>query len=284
MSKKFVPELDYYFSNYWRVRGEITTENVPISAIDFFSEGLFSGKSFLKLLFDEVFEETEYNYLFTRRNLTSLPVSVRERIRYSGKVSHVFYSTDNETKENIFDINEENVLLLNKLFEYRTISISDISDINYEELENDLSKLIYIYLNMVLNDDFGVLNNQLTLSDSENKLSNMFELYVINEAHKKIKNMSRLNDSNEIFLNSNYVRITITKENIETGILFLEEPHPHIDSNVYIYHNGILVDINIFDIAENYGGINLTWNDQLINIKEGDTLIMQYYYLAGDST
>jgi len=174
--------------------------------------------------------------------------------------------------------------MLDKLLEYRTTSTTSLNGITYGNLSTNLSKLIYIYIDIVVNSSYSRLNDVAMLSTEDNLLENLFETYVVNEAHKIMKNWSNIIDANilELRLVHDVIYVTEDMEIFEEADL----TEPTYDTNINVYHNGEQLssdEFDIFIVIDTTGGDTtslttyITWEDKDLDIIENDTLVTEYY-------
>lgn len=277
MSYRYVPELDFYFRNYWSSRGEITIDNIDIPIIDLENQELPTG-SFLQLLFSQTFDSTSYTYLFVETEISDLSKSLKERLKVSGSTIEAYISTDSTEEENIFSLETDDFTLLSKLLNYRLGKTPSLSNIVYDDLNTNLSKLIYTYLDLVLNQSYSVLNDNSVISTEGNTLENLFELYVTNESYKVMKNWTNLIDANLLELRLVHEVKTITSV-IETDKeVSLEEVV--YDYNIDVYHNGTKLTFDTdYNITIDSTAVVtwVVWKDKDIDIGEDDILVIEYY-------
>ena len=81
--------------------------------------------------------------------------------------------------------------MLDLLLTYRTDStaVINLSSIIYENLSTPLSKLIYIYLNFKINNDYTEFDNSIPLSSSVQVLENFYESYLVDTIFKHISSL-----------------------------------------------------------------------------------------------
>jgi len=282
MSYRYIPELDFYFRSYWSSRGEITINNIDIPIIDLENQELPTG-SFLQLLFSQTFDSTSYTYLFVETEISELSKSLKERLKVSGSTIEAYISTDSTEEENIFSLETDDFTLLSKLLNYRLGKIPSLSGIVYNDLNTTLSKLIYTYLDLVLNQNYSVLNDNSVISTEGNTLEALFELYVVNESYKVMKNWTNLIDANLLELRLVHEVKTISSA-IETDKeISLEEVV--YDYNIDVYHNGakLTFDTDYIIMIDSTTGDStavvtwVVWEDKDINIVEDDILVIEYY-------
>lgn len=282
LNNQYIPEMDYYFRTYWTARGEINTETIKVPEIE--TEYSFGDACFLELLFSQTFSHQYYNYKFTTLEYTYLSKPIRERLKASYNSSTCYVSSDSTSDENIFSLRYSDIEMLDKLLEYRTTSTTDISGITYTNLTTNLSKLIYIYLDLVVNSGYSKLNDATVLSSSNNILESLFEIYVVNEAHKIIKTWSTLIDANivELRLVHDVIMITEDMETFEETAL----TEATYDTNIDVYVNGEQLeddDFELFYVIDSTGGDTtslttyITWEDKDVDIIEYDTMVIEYY-------
>jgi len=282
MSYRYIPELDYYFRSYWLSRGEITIDNINIPIVDSENQELPTG-SFLQLLFSQTFDSTSYTYLFSETEVADLSKSLEERFKVSGSTTEVYMSTSSSSGENIFSLEDNDLTLLSKLSSYRIGINPNISNINYDNLSTNLSKLIYIYLDLVLNKNYSVLNDSSVISDDDNALESLFELYVINESYKVMKNWTNLIDANLLELRLVHEVKTITSTIEAAKAVSLDEVV--YDYNLDVYHNGekLVQDTDYIVAIDSTSGDStavvtwVVWENKEANIVEDDVLVIEYY-------
>jgi len=113
-------------------------------------------------------------------------------------LSRYFEITDSTNGENIFLLQNDDLILLNALLSYRnnpdTISIIDstsetsfdiltkILSTNYNILSTNLSKLIFLYLKLKIYNDITIYGNLTdNISEDDNILECFYESYVLDQ-------------------------------------------------------------------------------------------------------
>lgn len=282
MSHQYIPELDYFFQNYWISRGEINTEKVKRPEIE--TEYSFEDACFLELLFSQTFNYQYYNYRFATISVSSFSKPIRDRLQSNYNSLTCYISSDSTSDMNIFSLASDDITMLDKLLEYRTTSTTNISNIVYDNLTTNLSKLIYIYVDLVVNGAYSRLNDASILSDNDNLLDSLFEIYVINEAHKIMKTWSSIIDTNRVELRLVHDVIIVTEDMETFEEAALEEST--YDTNIDVYVNGEQLETDEFDIfyvIDSTGGDTtslttyITWEDKGLDIIENDTMVAEYY-------
>lgn len=189
-STNFVAELQYWFNNF------VTNSSVNKNKVKFPSTVntyILPQKSFIELLFNENYSYSEYYYKYAEKTDKSTWSSqVLQRMMIYPE-SAKYYFCDS-TGENLFQLQSEDLTLLNALLQYRidstSVSIIDstsISFINnvlyasYDNISRNLAKLIFVYLDLKINRNISYYNNQTIIADESSSLESMYELYVLDK-------------------------------------------------------------------------------------------------------
>jgi len=271
--KIYCSELNHFFNSYWKTNSEFAATIINMPEVEDDSE-IVSG-SFIEMLFSTTFNYDDYEYMFKNVEASTFQKNIRDRLLLSSSLIKCYICaseqdyTDNLILYNIFNISDDDLLLLDKLYEYRTDSTCDISEITYTLLSTKLSKLIYIYLDLVLNNNYTYLNAETIISSNENNLENLFELYVINEAHKIISVWETIIDTGVLELRPISTIVTVTDEMITDSEIQLENEVYQNELDLFI--NGNLINDSDFNI-ENQNTI--TWSD--LSISENDIAVIKY--------
>lgn len=179
-----IPELLYYTNQY--VVNSVTNKyEIPFP--DTFSI-LFLGdnKSFIRLLFDDTWPHNynSYRYLYRHEDCeNSASESLKRRMRLYPANSKLLVCDSDSTSIcdiNVFGIVNDDITMLDKLLQYRIDTTScDITNIVYDNLTTNLSKLIYIYLNFKINSDYTRFDIEQPISDSNSVLEGFYESFII---------------------------------------------------------------------------------------------------------
>ena len=300
----YSPELNYYFYEYWKNYGEIKLEYVKVPEA-YGPRGLYPSRvCFLELLFNNHYSESSFNYYFRRESVTVCPKPVWQRLNTIGTVP-TFFCTDStcdfvtdttgnihvianhcSSEENLFNIEEEEAILLYYLLQYRLGSTFDLT-FPITTLTKPLSKLIYIYLDMMLHYNYEYFYTYPdVIASSNNILETMFELYVMNEAHKLAKNWDFVIDSDIIRMYPIRQKIIATQEMVTHKQLCLKfDP----EENIFIFINGDLQDNDYFHLlpidttgcicdATSFVSV-LSWEDP-ISIVVDDMILIESYSIV----
>lgn len=275
MSYIYFPELDYHFRHYWENSGEITTNHINLAEIEIYNPKV---ANIFQLLFDNNYNLTYYNHLFSLISYSSLPKPLYERLNYIRPNVSIYESR--ESGINALNLTDMDILMLDLLLLYRNGDEMSLEYIEYIDLDTNLSCLIYAYLEVMLDYNFQHINNE-EIKSGNNNLETLFEIYVINECHKVIKNWQFFIDSGVINLRPWRQKIKITPSLEESGTASLDY-FPNMESDLYIIHNGAKLDNELFQIScDGTNSIDSTccisWSRAEINIKEEDILLIDYY-------
>jgi len=177
-SVKFIGELNYYFREF-----------VKVSSLNKYLESIITPKSFIELLFSDSWPKIYTDYIYCYRQETSQsswPSTVRDRINlYSNSSQYYMLANSNEggldsTSTNIFQLQSDDITMLDKLLEYRLDGTSvTLADIDSTSLLTNLSILIYRYLDLKINNNYHAYNNTTLIADSSKILEVSYESYVI---------------------------------------------------------------------------------------------------------
>lgn len=197
-STKLVPELAYWFDNF--VTNSVVNKNQVPSPVSI-PQIYLPQKSFIELLFNEDYPYTEYNYLYTEHSCGyNMPYIARNRLFiYPGSAK---YLDCDETGTNSFVLKQHDFVLLDALLAYRidstNVTIVDSTSVElidttagiilkarYGLLGTELSKLIYLYLDLKIYNNYSHYDNNLIVSSGK-LLESSYEVYVLDKIYKVI--------------------------------------------------------------------------------------------------
>lgn len=174
---RVVPDLLYY-ANKFIINSVANKSRIPFPPT-FPPLYLVDNKSFIRMLFDETWTETEYTYLFKEEtDKLSIPSDLLRRMMVYPNSSR-YYVCDSTATINVFNLQDDDITMLDKLLQYRIDTTScNIAEIVYDDLTTTLSKLIYIYLNFKINLDFEIFNTNTPLSTDNEVLETFYEAFI----------------------------------------------------------------------------------------------------------
>lgn len=280
--KNYLPQLDIAFYNYWRDCGEITVADIPTPVI--YVDNLDQPANIFNMLFDNNYSYPDYSYMFQKISVTNLPQNIVSRVMVKGSMVTCYRVCVNELGDelkNVLNITGTDVVLLDHLLSYRYTGTADISGIEFEELDTELSELIYIYLDVYVNKNFKRIPDLNGVEETNKTLTELYRFYVINECHKLLKISDVWLDNVDTNYHINRKNITVTQDIIDGGIFVLDNPAPLNDkSQMYIMYNGIKLLDGEFDLIDIDGVISVKFTDSFYSkytLKVGDIFIVQYY-------
>ena len=277
MTREYLPELDYYFNQYWIDRGEITVYHVPKPSVE--SITTMNTDSVFAMMFSVGYSHDYYIHYFTSKAITTFTQPIVDRLR-SVSPTTLYYISDSIPGENILNLTTENITMLDKLLTYRISGTADISDITYADLTGKLSQLIYQYLNFMVNDEYQALNTSSPIASSDNLLDNLFELFVINEAHKKMKNCNIVVSGSTVIL-----RPTRDVQDIDDDVFVTKQFEtlevPYSKAELFVFQNGDLLNTSSYNVYDTTNQtVLIDWESTTLDVHLGDTMIVDYYVEA----
>jgi|GEM_PF-4816007 hypothetical protein len=166
-STRLVPDLQFYI-NKFITESTLNKDFVKIPT-QLNVSLLHDNKSFIRLLFDDDWPEfyLNYKYLFRLVDRQYYPNQISRRLNLYAQ-SAQYYKCDLDNDEchiNLFSLQDNDLMMLDRLLSFRIKNDFDLSEIEYDELNTPLSKLIYIYLDFKINESFEKYNNDILISD-----------------------------------------------------------------------------------------------------------------------
>jgi len=192
-SYSLVPELQSAFSRFI-LNAEMNREQLP-NPVDI-PDLYLTPNSFITMLFKDDYNQPDYSYLYVDEiNPFFIPRIAYSRIQIYPAASK--YLIMDSTGDNIFHLQQDDFTMLDSLLVYRndstaltmidttttttlvTDTTSDIAVLftDYDNLGTVLSKLIYLYLDLQINDRFERYNNMQIVSHGT-MLETCYEAYL----------------------------------------------------------------------------------------------------------
>lgn len=156
-----------------------------------------SPNSFIALLFNDEYDTVvypTYKYLYKEESISCWPNRAKNRIMIY-PTSAKYLVIDDDEGSNVFTLESDDLSLLDALLAFRgdstgvTIVDSDTTSFdstasilytNYDNLSTVLSKLIFLYLDLKLNNNYSNYNNT-TLVSNGTILETLYEMYVMDQ-------------------------------------------------------------------------------------------------------
>lgn len=193
---RVAPDLLYYGQQYV-INSTANKAKIPIPPeipVTIFG---YDNRSFIRLLFDENWPINFHSYRYLYRNETcenTASEALRRRMRIYGEINNLYVCDNDSTSVcniNLFNLQPDDLTMLDLLLTYRTDSTAfiNISSIVYSNLNTVLSKLIHIYLNFKINNNYSDFDNAIPLSSSIQVLENFYESYLVDTIFKYISSL-----------------------------------------------------------------------------------------------
>lgn len=193
MAKKVVMDLQYWF-NRLSISKELNEYAAPYPPIKFDDDEWLIRGSFIQLLFDDDYPYSTYYTTFrVVTDLTSLPDSFKRRAMiYAGNI-HIYRGCDSTdsgcvdcNSNGLFPLSSTSRTLLNGILQYRMDSTAaaqlTLSGVTYSTLTSTLDKLMYLFLDLKVNQNYSRYNNlTLLTNDTSTTLEKLYEIYVIEQ-------------------------------------------------------------------------------------------------------
>jgi hypothetical protein len=270
----YYPELEYYFNRFVDTYYNLTISKQIRSATADIRQDDLPNNSFFNLLFSNVCDFEYFVYTFNIVPISYFKTKlIRERLHfYNPNYLTIFISSADGT-DNPFSIDEEKLMMLELLFNYRKGLPVDLTPINFNNLEAVLSKLIYQYLDIMVNHDFSKLNNTTPLSDPTMFLESFYETYITNEAHRLIIDWNYLVESGLVAIRPQ--RDTFVKE---AGLLldYVVLTYTPYDDWFMVFKNGLIQDNQLFTFQIVGDEVRMYWSPSFVYNPE-DVLIVDYH-------
>jgi hypothetical protein len=193
-STRLVPEVQKWFNDFVQ-NSSVNRYAVPMP-VDI-GDVYLTPDSFIALLFNDSYDtETypQYKYLYKEESVSCWPNTVKTRIMIY-PTSSKYFIVDNDEGSNIFLLESDDLTMLDALLSFRadstaltivdsaTTSYDSTSNIlyaTYGNLSTDLSKLIFLYLDLEINSNFSNYNTTSVVSNGD-LLPTLFEMYLIDK-------------------------------------------------------------------------------------------------------
>lgn len=193
-STRLVPELQKWFNDFVK-NSSVNRYAVPMP-VDI-ADVYLTPNSFIALLFNDSYDASlypEYKYLYKEEHISCWPNTAKTRLMIYPYCAS-YHVIDDDEGTNIFLLQNDDFTLLDALLSFRadstalTIvdsvttyfdSTSNILYATYGNLSTDLSKLIFLYLDLEVNGNFSNYNNSSLVSNGD-LLESFYEMYVIDK-------------------------------------------------------------------------------------------------------
>lgn len=190
-SYSLVPELQHWF-NHFVINSKINKYRVP-PPVDI-PEVYLGDNSFIDMLFNDIYMHDSYEYRYLEEeNPLCIPRVAFTRLQvYPGSSQ---YLNLDPTGSNIFNLQDDDFATLDALLSYRNdstaLTVIDSTSVSFDataiilyasldSLSTELSKMVYLYLTLMLYDRYEQYNNELLISTG-GLLQTCYESYLIDQ-------------------------------------------------------------------------------------------------------
>lgn len=239
-------------------------------------EKYINKRSFFHLLFDENYDHDNFIYTFSSFNINLLPSNIINRLYSRGKYIDCMVA-DETSGYNVLELNDEELNMLNNLLTFKNTFTYPLNDISFEDLTSDLSKLIYLHIELLGNKNKELKTKIDKILDFNMDTSNIINLiyysYLLDRSHKYISNTNIIIDSSMIETYFFKVRINLNKDYTDENepIIFNNCPTPV--GEMYLYYKGNIIENTKYTIE--YEDKNL-YVYSLIPFYKNDNIILEY--------
>ena len=288
----FCPEL-----NYWIYKLSLKTPvNEKMFKIPIKIDGRWECRgTVLDLLFNDSFNVPTYSFhykaapfytmddhIIRRRLSMHLPATIEIWLADDPQFSTYFI--DNPISYNFFDITPEEENMLDLLLTYRiqsdsTDATTELNVIAWDNLDSSLSKMIYCYLQMVVNNNLTYYNINENLADESRLLELVYEKYLIDSYFQYMENKYQIIDSTtpmEIVVTQSSKEFFTIGNIINKTITLKHTPHD-VDRVKVIAGNRVKVITKDYYITDQ----NITLLFNLTCLDSADNITVEYPHCEG---
>lgn len=300
--KYYIPELEYYFFDYWYYYGQFTEIPFNKSVTEDDTDLYIDDGGLFDLLFSSSYSYPKYTYLFSRESKNLFSPKIEDRLKVtsytvqpllldscanyyvSDSTNEYVFSPGETTKlgYNVINIEDDDITMLELLRRYKSSETISLDNIEYNNLTTVLSKLIYQFLDLKINDNYdiidkiNILSEDITNLTSRNLIELFYELYLMNECYRDLKVYEDIVDSNYIKLRQERDVISVT-ESIINNELFETTYVVYTNGQTNLFHNGELQETTVYSVVNDGTNSTVSWSSQDLTLLENDKLIFDYY-------
>lgn len=238
-------------------------------------------RSLFHLLFNENYEYDNFIYTFSDLNIDNFPSNIINRIYSKGKYIRCMIA-DETNGYNVLELSDEELVLLNKLLSYKNTFIYPLNNIEYDSLTKNISKLIYLYIDLLGNDRIDIKIKIDKILEFNINSSNIIELlyynYILDKSHKYILNSNIIIDSSMFESYFFKVKVILDRDHLyETDPIIIEEcPKPLEEPSLrsqYLYYKDKIIDEDKYEITFDNGKLFMFLK---IPVYKNDVVIFEY--------
>ncbi len=191
---------------------------------------------------------------------------------------------------NPWNFAEIDIQMFDMLHQYRLGNIPDLTSVDTSFLTTKMSKMVYSYLDLMLNLNFDpFFNDSSVFSTPGNTLETLYEVYLMNEAHRTIKNWNFLIDSGVVITRPWRDKSALAVDQVTRRRLRLcYEPSENTDM-VVLLNGKVLGDTSYRVVTDSTGMDSTSFTDgtcasgyaieisESVDIAVGDYVLIDYY-------
>jgi len=163
-------------------------------------------------------------------------------------------------QNNIFNLTDQDLMMLDMLFDYKVFGIYDLSGIRYCSLTSCIAKLIYVYLDAFCYNKFNYFDSEEPICADPTILPALYEKHVLDLIYQlKVrqygviyKNSNVINKSiveeNEyrfMIMKKDNTRLNITQEIIDSNEILITDNVPWDKKDFILYKDGIILEPDV---------------------------------------
>ena len=176
-SKILILELQYWMERIL-TKSIINREYIRRTSIS--TNVKLKENSILHLMFNDNYSQSDYCYTLTeRQDKFSWPSYVKYKLSVY-PLDSKYYVFDDMGSGNLFKIKSDDILMFDVLLQYR-LKQNNIVLPDYNSLSTNLSKMIFIYLDMKLNKNIDKFDHIEFMSGKNSMVETTYECYLMNE-------------------------------------------------------------------------------------------------------
>jgi len=188
VERKFTYDLPVTFSKVV-IRSNLNKSMIPFGS-EYISDEIPFDNSFIDVLFRDDYSFDFYRYLY-RRDIEreTWPSTVLTRLMLDPLNSQYFRCDGNDPNlhiYNLYALQSDDLLMIDKLLLYRNNQVTNYENINYNDLSTNLSKMIYIYLDVKIHDNNSKYLPGISMSGQGDVLEACFEIYLVENIFNQI--------------------------------------------------------------------------------------------------
>jgi len=160
-------------------------------------------------------------------------------------------------QNNVFNFTEQDLMMLDMLFDYKVFGIYDLTTVNYSDLTSCIAKLIYCYLQAFCYNNFDNFDSEEPICADPTILPALYEKYVLDLIYQLkakqygviYKNTNVVNKSiveenvyRFMIMKKDNLRLNVTQEIVDTKEIIITDNIPWDRKDFVVYKDGIVLE------------------------------------------